>query len=115
MKKLNFFFLSLLSLLLIILTGYFIYQIFNINVLPTNICILVSIVFILLDLIALVLLNLYKKIFTKVFAIFLTIVLSVSYLFGGYYLMKTTNTLNTITDNSNKIKNKKPKNKNLTT
>lgn len=105
MKKLNFFFLSLLSLLLIILTGYFIYQIFNINVLPTNICILVSIVFILLDLIALVLLNLYKKIFTKVFAIFLTIVLSVSYLFGGYYLMKTTNTLNTITDNSNKIKN----------
>ncbi|MGM9947562.1 LCP family glycopolymer transferase [Floccifex sp.] len=105
MKKLLKVLTGLLIVLLISFTIYFGFEIITIGVLPGNIAGLLVLILALVDLIFIVLLALYKKVAVKVFAVFITIVLCVSYLFGGYYIMKTKSALTKITDTSNKIKN----------
>ena len=87
----------LLSILLVVASFYLLYQLIKINVLPTKLLFLITIIFVLLDAIFVLLLCYFSKgIVSKIICIVLTLVLVFGSCLGGYYISKTGSLLTNI-------------------
>ena len=96
----------LFSLVLVISSIYFLYQLIQLNVLTSKLLLLATIIIILIDLIFVLLLCFMSKgIVSKIICILLAVVLSVGYGIGGYYISKTGGALDKITSVTKNAKN----------
>lgn len=96
----------LLSILLVLSSFYLLYELIKINVLPTKLLFLMTIVFVLLDAIFILLLCHYtKRIVSKIICILITLVLVLGSCLGGFYISKTGNLLTSITNVTKHAKN----------
>ena len=96
----------LLSILLVLSSFYLLYELIKINVLPTKLLFLVTILFVLLDAIFILLLCHYtKRIVSKIICILITLVLVLGSCLGGFYISKTGNLLTSITNVTKHAKN----------
>ena len=95
-----------LSLLLVVASFYLLYQLIKINVLPTKLLFLITIVFVLLDAIFALLLCYYTRaIVSKIICVVITLVLIFGSCLGGYYISKTGSLLTNITNVTKHAKN----------
>lgn len=95
-----------LSILLVVASFYLLYQLIKINVLPTKLLFLITIIFVLLDAIFVLLLCYFSKgIVSKIICIVLTFVLVFGSFLGGYYISKTGSLLTNITNVTKHAKN----------
>lgn len=96
----------ILSILLFVVSLFTIYQIYTVNVLSTSLTIMVSIIFVLVDaILALLLIFNAKRILSRIFLSFLTIVITVAFGIGGFYILQANSLLDTITSNEGKVRN----------
>ena len=96
----------LLSILLVLSSFYLLYELIKINVLPTKLLFLMTIVFVLLDAIFILLLCHYSKgVVSKIVCIVLSLLLTLGSCFGGYYISKTGSLLSSITNVTKHAKN----------
>ena len=96
----------LLSILLVLSSFYLLYELIKINVLPTKLIFLMTIVFVLLDAIFILLLCHYSKgVVSKIACIVLSLLLTLGSFFGGYYISKTGSLLTSITNVTKHAKN----------
>ena len=96
----------LLSILLVLSSFYLLYELIKINVLPTKLIFLMTIVFVLLDAIFILLLCHYSKgVVSKIACIVLSLLLTLGSCFGGYYISKTGSLLSSITNVTKHAKN----------
>ena len=94
------------SIMLVVSTLYLLYEFINVNLLPTKILFLVTIVFVLLDAIFILLLCHYTKgMVSKIICILITLVLISGSSLGGYYISKTGSLLSSITNVTKHAKN----------
>ena len=95
-----------LSILLVVASFYLLYQLIKINVLPTKLLFLFTIVFVLLDAIFALLLCYYTRaIVSKIICVVITLVLIFGSCMGGYYISKTGSLLTNITNVTKHAKN----------
>lgn len=95
-----------LSILLVVASFYLLYQLIKINVLPTKLLFLITIVFVLLDAIFALLLCYYTRaIVSKIICVVITLVLVFGSCMGGYYISKTGSLLTNITNVTKHAKN----------
>ena len=95
-----------LSILLVVASFYLLYQLIKINVLPTKLLFLITIIFVLLDAIFVLLLCYFSKgIVSKIICIVLILVLMFGSCMGGYYISKTGSLLTNITNVTKHAKN----------
>lgn len=95
-----------LSILLVVASFYLLYQLIKINVLPTKLLFLITIVFVLLDAIFALLLCYYTRAFvSKIICVVITLVLILGSCIGGYYISKTGSLLTNITNVTKHAKN----------
>lgn len=95
-----------LSILLVVASFYLLYQLIKINVLPTKLLFLITIIFVLLDAIFALLLCYYTRaIVSKIICVVITLVLIFGSCLGGYYISKTGNLLTNITNVTKHAKN----------
>lgn len=95
-----------LSILLVVASFYLLYQLIKINVLPTKLLFLITIVFVLLDAIFALLLCYYTRaIVSKIICVVVTLVLIFGSCMGGYYISKTGSLLTNITNVTKHAKN----------
>lgn len=96
----------LLSILLVVASFYLLYQLIKINVLPTKLLFLITIIFVLLDAIFALLLCYYTRaIVSKIICVVITLVLIFGSCLGGYYISKTGSLLTNITNVTKHAKN----------
>ena len=96
----------LLSILLVLSSFYLLYELIKINVLPTKLLFLMTIVFVLLDAIFILLLCHYSKgVVSKIVCIVFSLLLTLGSCFGGYYISKTGSLLSSITNVTKHAKN----------
>ena len=96
----------LLSILLVVASFYLLYQLIKINVLPTKLLFLITIVFVLLDAIFALLLCYYTRaVVSKIICVVITLVLILGSCIGGYYISKTGSLLTNITNVTKHAKN----------
>lgn len=96
----------LLSILLVVASFYLLYQLIKINVLPTKLLFLITIIFVLLDAIFALLLCYYTRAFvSKIICVVITLVLIFGSCLGGYYISKTGSLLTNITNVTKHAKN----------
>ena len=94
------------SILLVAATMFLLFQLVKLNVLPTKLLFLVTVVFVLLDLIFVLLLCFATKGFvSKFICIIFTIAISLGSCLGGYYMSKTGGLLSNITNVATSSKN----------
>lgn len=94
------------SILLVIATMYLLFNLVKLNVLPTKILFLITIVFVLLDLIFILLLCFATKgVISKLLCIVFSIAITLASCLGGYYLSKTGGSLSNITNVTKHSKN----------
>lgn len=99
-------FAIILSILLFVISLFTIYQIYTVNVLSISLTIMVSIIFILVDaILAILLIFNAKRLLSRIFLSFLTIVITVAFGIGGFYVLQANSLLDTITSNEGKVKN----------
>lgn len=95
-----------LSILLVVASFYLLYQLIKINVLPTKLLFLITIIFVLLDAIFALLLCYYTRaIVSKIICVVITLVLIFGSCMGGYYISKTGSLLTSITNVTKHAKN----------
>lgn len=95
-----------LSILLVVASFYLLYQLIKINVLPTKLLFLITIIFVLLDTIFALLLCYYTRaIVSKIICVVVTLVLIFGSCMGGYYISKTGSLLTDITNVTKHAKN----------
>lgn len=95
-----------LSILLVVASFYLLYQLIKINVLPTKLLFLITIIFVLLDAIFALLLCYYTRAFvSKIICVVITLVLIFGSCMGGYYISKTGSLLRNITNVTKHAKN----------
>lgn len=95
-----------LSILLVVASFYLLYQLIKINVLPTKLLFLITIIFVLLDTIFALLLCYYTRaIVSKIICVVITLVLIFGSCMGGYYISKTGSVLTNITNVTKHAKN----------
>ena len=95
-----------LSILLVVASFYLLYQLIKINVLPTKLLFLITIVFVLLDAIFALLLFYYTRaVVSKIICVVITLVLVFGSCMGGYYISKTGSLLTNITNVTKHAKN----------
>ena len=88
-----------LSILLVVASFYLLYQLIKINVLPTKLLFLITIIFVLLDAIFALLLCYYTRaVVSKIICVVITLVLIFGSCMGGYYISKTGSLLTNITN-----------------
>ena len=93
------------SILLVAATMYFLFNLVKLNVLPTKLLFLVTVVFVLLDLIFVLLLCFATKgAFSKIICIIFTLAVTLGSCLGGYYISKTGNLLSNMTTVSSNAK-----------
>ena len=96
----------LLSILLVLSSFYLLYELIKINVLPTKLLFLMTIVFVLLDAIFILLLCHYtKRTVSKIICILITLILVLGSCLGGFYISKTGSLLSSITNVTKHAKN----------
>ena len=96
----------LLSIPLVVASFYLLYQLIKINVLPTKLLFLITIVFVLLDAIFALLLCYYTRaVVSKIICVVITLVLIFGSCIGGYYISKTGSLLTNITNVTKHAKN----------
>ena len=94
------------SILLVVATMYLLFNIVRLNVLPTKILFLVTIVFVLLDLIFILLLCFTTKGFvSKLICIVFALAISLGSCLGGFYISKTNGLLSSMTNVAKHSKN----------
>ena len=94
------------SVLLVAATMYLLFNVIKLNVLPTKLLFLMTIVFVLLDLIFILLLCFATKgVVSKIICIIFTVAISLGSCLGGYYLSKTGGLLSNITNVAKHSKN----------
>lgn len=95
-----------LSILLVVASFYLLYQLIKINVLPTKLLFLITIIFVLLDAIFALLLCYYTRaIVSKIICVVIALVLIFGSCMGGYYISKTGSLLTNITNVTKHAKN----------
>lgn len=95
-----------LSILLVVASFYLLYQLIKINVLPTKLLFLITIIFVLLDTIFALLLCYYtRSIVSKIICVVISLVLIFGSCMGGYYISKTGSLLTNITNVTKHAKN----------
>lgn len=95
------------SILFLGCSGYFIYELYTLNVLPFKFLIMACLLIGLLDIIFILLVNFYgKKIWSKTIIILIALFYSVGSGAGGYYLMKTHSMMGDVTSVSMKTTSK---------
>lgn len=95
-----------LSILLVVASFYLLYQLIKINVLPTKLLFLITIIFVLLDAIFALLLCYYTRaIVSKIICVVIALVLIFGSCLGGYYISKTGSLLTNITNVTKHAKN----------
>ena len=95
-----------LSILLVVASFYLLYQLIKINVLPTKLLFLITIIFVLLDAIFALFLCYYTRaIVSKIICVVITLVLIFGSCMGGYYISKTGSLLTNITNVTKHAKN----------
>ena len=95
-----------LSILLVVASFYLLYQLIKINVLPTKLLFLITIIFVSLDAIFALLLCYYTRaIVSKIICVVITLVLIFGSCMGGYYISKTGSLLTNITNVTKHAKN----------
>ena len=95
-----------LSILLVVASFYLLYQLIKINVLPTKLLFLITIVFVLLDAIFALLLCYYTRaVVSKIICVVITLVFIFGSCIGGYYISKTGSLLTNITNVTKHAKN----------
>jgi len=95
-----------LSILLVVASFYLLYQLIKINVLPTKLLFLITIIFVLLDAIFALLLCYYTRaVVSKIICVVITLVLIFGSCLGGYYISKTGSLLTNITNVTKHAKN----------
>lgn len=95
-----------LSILLVVASFYLLYQLIKINVLPTKLLFLITIIFVLLDAIFALLLCYYTRaIVSKIICVVITLVLIFGSCMGGFYISKTGSLLTNITNVTKHAKN----------
>lgn len=95
-----------LSILLVVASFYLLYQLIKINVLPTKLLFLITIIFVLLDTIFALLLCYYTRaVVSKIICVVITLVLILGSCLGGYYISKTGSLLTNITNVTKHAKN----------
>lgn len=95
-----------LSILLVVASFYLLYQLIKINVLPTKLLFLITIIFVLLDTIFALLLCYYTRaVVSKIICVVITLVLIFGSCLGGYYISKTGSLLTNITNVTKHAKN----------
>lgn len=95
-----------LSILLVVASFYLLYQLIKINVLPTKLLFLITIIFVLLDTIFALLLCYYTRaIVSKIICVVVTLVLIFGSCMGSYYISKTGSLLTNITNITKHAKN----------
>ena len=94
------------SILLIAATMYLLFNIIKLNVLPTKLLFLITIVFVLLDLIFILLLCFATKgVVSKIICIIFALAISLGSCLGGYYMSKTGGLLSSMTNVAKHSKN----------
>lgn len=94
------------SILLVAATMYLLFNVIKLNVLPTKLLFLMTIVFVLLDLIFILLLCFATKgVVSKIICIIFALAISLGSCLGGYYLSKTGGLLSNITNVAKHSKN----------
>ena len=94
------------SILLVAATMYLLFNVIKLNVLPTKLLFLMTIVFVLLDLIFILLLCFATKgVVSKIICIIFTVAISLGSCLGGYYLSKTGGLISNITNVAKHSKN----------
>lgn len=94
------------SIVMIAATMYLLFNVIKLNVLPTKLLFLMTIVFVLLDLIFILLLCFATKgVVSKIICIIFTVAISLGSCLGGYYLSKTGGLLSNITNVAKHSKN----------
>ena len=95
-----------LSILLVVASFYLLYQLIKINVLPTKLLFLITIIFVLLDAIFALLLCYYTRaVVSKIICVVITLVLIFGSCIGGFYISKTGSLLTNITNVTKHAKN----------
>ena len=95
-----------LSITLVVASFYLLYQLIKINVLPTKLLFLITIIFVLLDAIFALLLCYYTRaIVSKIICVVIALVLIFGSCMGGYYISKTGSLLTNITNVTKHAKN----------
>lgn len=91
-------FAALLSIVLLVLSGFAAYQIVTLNVLPSNLLLPVILIIVILNAILILLMNfMTHAIWTKVISVILVILVGCTMVFGNVYLYETYSTLNSVT------------------
>lgn len=94
------------SILMIAATMYLLFNIIKLNVLPTKLLFLITIVFVLLDLIFILLLCFATKgVVSKIICIIFALAVSLGSCLGGYYMSKTGGLLSSMTNVAKHSKN----------
>ena len=89
---------KLMTLFIFVSLGLLIYQIIELNLLPTNLLVLISLVFVLLSLIITLILNFKaKKFFSRLFMGLIALCMCVGLGLGNYFIYKTDNTFDIVT------------------
>lgn len=95
-----------LSILLVVASFYLLYQLIKINVLPTKLLFLITIIFVLLDAIFALLLCYYTRaVVSKIICVVITLVFIFGSCMSGYYISKTGSLLTNITNVTKHAKN----------
>lgn len=98
-------FAIIISLILLGFTGYVIYLLLTLNLLPSKLLIPVCLVITLSVLILLVLLNFAStRLWSKIISSILVVLMSVAMGFGSVYLKNTADTLKRVTEQAGKVK-----------
>lgn len=91
-------FAALLSIVLLVLSGFAVYQIVTLNVLPSNLLLPVILIIVILNAILILLINFVTHaIWTKVISVILVILVGCTMGFGNVYLYETYSTLTSVT------------------
>ena len=94
------------SIILLVTTMYLLFNVIKLNILPSQLLFLVTILFVLLDLIFILLLCFATKgIVSKLICIIISLVISLGSCVGGYYMSKTGGLLSNITNVAKHSKN----------
>lgn len=94
------------SIVMIAATMYLLFNIIKLNVLPTKLLFLITILFVLLDLIFILLLCFATKgVVSKIICIIFTLAISLGSCLGGYYMSKTGGLLSSMTNVAKHSKN----------
>lgn len=99
-------FAIVLSVLLAVVAGLLIYQIYTLNVLPTKLLIPTMILLAVLSLLIIVIINFVpRSVVGKVFSSIFTIAMVCVFAFGNWYMYSTASMFSKVTKNEGKIKN----------